>query len=211
MRKGDICTIVEVCAFISLTANPRAASCQEGGTPARDHSCPGPTWHRHCPLPTGGKRATGEEAGGTAPLRTSRSRPSRVLRRSRLHNPKGAGQNLSQTMLRHLTVGLTVGSVVMLRYQTQPCIAGRASPFLPPTPRPPSTLRCFSSFRRTRLRPPEKARGVGASRESRSFLPLLPPNVAPPATLENALLELLVAATKTLHKGAKPEGRTKIK
>lgn len=117
--------------FISLTANPRAASCQEGGIPARDHSCPGPTWHRHSPLPTGGKRAAGEEGGGTAPLRTSRNRPSRVLRRSRLHNPKGAGQNLSQTMLRHLTVGLTVGSVVILRYQTQPCIAGRASPFLP--------------------------------------------------------------------------------
>lgn len=147
MWKGDICTIVEVCAFISLTANPRAASCQEGGIPARDHSCPGPTWHCHSPLPTGGQGQRGRGTATPALRVGEHSDPRAPSGEAGYTNPKGAGQNLSQTMLRHLTVGLTVGSVVILRYQTQPCIARRAStkgavhalcgnsPFCSPTPR----------------------------------------------------------------------------
>lgn len=170
--------------------------------------------------------ATGEGNGTTAPPHSrdrARPDPCAPSGKAGYTNPKGAGQNLSQTMLRHLTVGSTVGSVVILRYQTQPCIARRAStkgalcalcgnsPFSSPHHGlPSSTLRCFSSnsFHRTRLSPPEKARGAnGHFRRKPVLFPLpFPPNVAPPATLENALLELLVAATKTLHKGAKPEG-----
>lgn len=78
---------------------PQAGNGQRGRRAAAPHPC--------APVGTD-PRASSGEAGYTT--------------------QKGAGQNLSQTMLRHLTVGLTVGSVVILHYQTQPCIAGRASP-----------------------------------------------------------------------------------
>lgn len=79
--------------------------------------------------PQAGRGNAGGERHNCTPALSDRehSDPRASSGKAGYTNPKGAGQNLSQTMLRHLTVGLTVGSVVILRYQTQPCIARRAS------------------------------------------------------------------------------------
>lgn len=100
MEGEDICTIVKVCAFISLTATSRMQLQREGGIPATasDHSCPG---HRGaatvvCPEAERGeegKQQTTLFAGTWHDAGSSPLAQSLAAQVTELHaNPRGAGQ-----------------------------------------------------------------------------------------------------------------------